>query len=162
VSLRKQMLTLCYLRGQRFGYTTYQSDPQAKITSLTAKTATGLNPSIHASIRALDGTAISHLTFPLSLPLPNASKLITKTDTISTTPRKTAKEAVKGYHQYLEETHNTICGRHPIGVLIAALSALEDKGMNSELRFTRYEQSSQCHTINDSSVSYASAFVRFI
>lgn len=35
----------------------------------------------------------------------------------------------RGYNKYLEETENTICGRHPIGVLLNILnySTLKEK-----------------------------------
>lgn len=58
-------------------------------------------------------------------------------------------------------TKNTICGRHPIGVLLGALTALEQEDRAVTIKWVRYEQSSQCFNINDSSVSYASAYVVF-
>jgi hypothetical protein len=58
-------------------------------------------------------------------------------------------------------TKNTICGRHPIGVLLGALSELEKGGRSAEIKWVRYEQSSKCFNIRDSSVSYASAYVKF-
>jgi len=62
---------------------------------------------------------------------------------------------------YLRRTANTICGRHPIGVLLGALTALEKEGHTSMIKWVRYEQSSQCFNTEDSSVSYASAYVSF-
>lgn len=64
------------------------------------------------------------------------------------------------FADYLKRTRNTICGRHPIGVLLAALEALGG-GEGQEIQFVRYEQSNQCANVNDSSVSYASAYVVF-
>eukprot|EP00850_Spirogloea_muscicola_P007201 SM000036S13245 [mRNA] locus=s36:126461:127792:+ [translate_table: standard] len=55
---------------------------------------------------------------------------------------------------YLRETENTICGRHPIAVLLQAVSSCRAE---LQTRFVRYEQSSRCRTLRDSSVSYASA-----
>lgn len=52
---------------------------------------------------------------------------------------RTAADAQREFAAYLKETRNTICGRHPIGVLLGALSALEQQGTSTELRFTRYE-----------------------
>lgn len=74
---------------------------------------------------------------------------------------KTAGEAHTDFAGYLKETKNTICGRHPIGVLLGAVAELE-KGENKvmELEWVRYEQSSACLTVRDSSVSYASGVVR--
>jgi len=72
-----------------------------------------------------------------------------------------ASAAHKNFAMYLERTHNTICGRHPIGVLLGALSALEEKGRQSKMKWVRYEQSNQCVLFEDWSVSYASAYVTF-
>ncbi|KAI9825841.1 MAG: hypothetical protein M1832_000781 [Thelocarpon impressellum] len=78
-----------------------------------------------------------------------------------------AMEAVSsGQHgaflRALRETGNTVCGRHPIGVAMAAVEALEKDGKVGEGRgrfeFVRYERSSDVVDVGDSSVSYASAF----
>ncbi|XP_039018335.1 protein MEMO1-like [Hibiscus syriacus] len=58
------------------------------------------------------------------------------------------------FEEYLSEYHNTICGRHPISVF---LHILRNSSMRIKIKFLRYEQSSQCKTTRDSSVSYASA-----
>lgn len=151
--------------GSRFRYTYYQASLEEDIQHLKASNPVNPNsPPIHASIRALDGQAIQELTYPTSLPTPDArdftagSVLPNSTDE---TEIRTAEEAQKDFASYLKSTNNTICGRHPIGVLMGALAQLEREGQQSQLRFTRYEQSSKCNTHRDSSVSYASAFVRF-
>ncbi|KAJ7038149.1 MEMO1 family [Mycena alexandri] len=73
-----------------------------------------------------------------------------------------AADAHAHFAEYLAETKNTICGRHPIGVLLGAMAALAPASARTpELKWVRYEQSSACLTIRDSSVSYASAWVRF-
>lgn len=54
----------------------------------------------------------------------------------------------------LQETGNTVCGRHPIGIVMAAMEAL---GGQSRFKFVRYETSSDCQKLSDSSVSYCSA-----
>lgn len=60
------------------------------------------------------------------------------------------------FKAYLQKTENTICGRHPISVLLNIIESL--KGTPAcELRFTHYAQSSRCKRARDSSVSYASA-----
>ena len=73
-----------------------------------------------------------------------------------------------GFNKYLNETGNTICGRHPIAVCLFMLTAYNknhsDKNSNGtdslhKLFFTRYEQSSPARSISDSSVSYASAVI---
>ncbi|XP_054818836.1 uncharacterized protein LOC129318217 [Prosopis cineraria] len=58
------------------------------------------------------------------------------------------------FKKYLLEYDNTICGRHPISVF---LHMLMNCSTNIKIKFLRYEQSSQCKTTRDSSVSYASA-----
>ncbi|KAI7820982.1 hypothetical protein BC939DRAFT_399064 [Gamsiella multidivaricata] len=63
--------------------------------------------------------------------------------------------------KYLKKTRNTICGRHPIGVLMAALEAdATNNGNKYRTRFVHYAQSSGARNASDSSVSYASAFVQ--
>ncbi|ORX72299.1 UPF0103-domain-containing protein [Linderina pennispora] len=64
------------------------------------------------------------------------------------------------FRQYLEETGNTICGRHPIGVLLAAVNHLFPNHTEGPvLRFVKYDQSSKVAFPTDSSVSYASAYL---
>ncbi|GAA5957060.1 hypothetical protein JCM3765_005394 [Sporobolomyces pararoseus] len=77
------------------------------------------------------------------------------------TAAKTPSKAHEEFASYLKTTKNTICGRHPIGVLLGALSALEDRVGDMRCEWVRYEQSSQVKSLRDSSVSYASAFVAF-
>ena len=64
----------------------------------------------------------------------------------------------------LRDTGNTVCGRHPIGVIMAAFETLKSQkplGGNSDqcnFQFIRYERSGDVVEGKDSSVSYASAF----
>ncbi|KAF3480622.1 DUF52 domain-containing protein [Arthroderma uncinatum] len=67
----------------------------------------------------------------------------------------------------LKRTGNTVCGRHPIGVVMAGMEELQQEGQGSEgeeglckgkFYFMRYERSSDCFSVADSSVSYVSAF----
>lgn len=68
----------------------------------------------------------------------------------------------KAFLTQLEETGNTVCGRHPIGVFMAAVEAAEDIGDGQgKFKFVRYERSSLVESVRDSSVSYASAFAVF-
>ena len=72
---------------------------------------------------------------------------------------------------FLEEvgrTGNTVCGRHPIGVFMAAVEGMEREGEENgdgewkgRMRFVRYERSSDVVSVRDSSVSYCSAFAVF-
>nr|CAG4641046.1 EOG090X09ZA [Eulimnadia texana] len=63
------------------------------------------------------------------------------------------------FTEYLKKYGNTICGRHPIGVLLNMVDHLRrtSNGHKMSLKFINYAQSSQCRTSSDSSVSYASA-----
>ncbi|KAI9797074.1 MAG: hypothetical protein M1833_005679 [Piccolia ochrophora] len=122
--------------GLRFSYTHYlPSAPSlAGGRSLKARDKAPSNPSIADSIGALD---------------------------------RLAMEAVEsGRHKLfldvLKETGNTVCGRHPIGVMMAAMQASKtDPGTEGEqgrFQFVRYERSSEVQGVGESSVSYASAF----
>ncbi|KAI0757042.1 MEMO1 family [Daedaleopsis nitida] len=131
--------------GTRFQYTFYYPKPPPSATPAIRLSRSDPSPAflkehpIHASISSLDHEAMELLTLP---PF-------------------TAASAHHEFAEYLARTKNTICGRHPIGVLFGALAVLEKEGKTPKLRWVRYEQSSQCMTIKDSSVSYASAFVTF-
>lgn len=59
-----------------------------------------------------------------------------------------------GFEKYLKEFQNTICGRHPISLL---LNSIEQSSKQYELSFVQYSQSNQAKNQDDSSVSYASA-----
>ena len=69
------------------------------------------------------------------------------------------------FAEYLKRTRNTICGRHPIGVLLAALderAKTDGAAATSDafaVAFLAYRQSSACTSMADSSVSYAAAAV---
>lgn len=130
--------------GSRFSYTYYRAQPADSI-SLTSRTPSSAYASvpIHQSIRQLDEQGVLAITHPHSSSAP-----------------KTALEARDQFNAYLKQTKNTVCGRHPIGVLLAALAHLEHTtDTRSECKFTRYEQSSPCLSPRDSSVSYASAYI---
>jgi MEMO1 family protein len=123
--------------------------PAARLTQHGQPPATLSSHPIHESIRELDHEGMDALMLPLS-----------KNE--GATNVSAAARAHANFATYLARTHNTICGRHPIGVLLGALAKIEeDENRPATLRFVRYEQSSQCFSVKDSSVSYASAFVRF-
>ena len=63
------------------------------------------------------------------------------------------------FSNYLKKYHNTMCGRHPIGVLLNAINELQKNGMNMSFSFLNYAQSSQCRNWQDSSVSYAAGAI---
>lgn len=60
----------------------------------------------------------------------------------------------------IQKTGNTVCGRHPIGVIMAAVEELasKDEEKKGRFHFIRYERSSDVLDVADSSVSYVSAF----
>jgi len=66
---------------------------------------------------------------------------------------------VKGFKQYLKSTRNTICGRHPIGVLLNAIVQCSPSWENINIKFVKYAQSNQVKHEKESSVSYASAYL---
>ncbi|XP_065882573.1 protein MEMO1-like [Dysidea avara] len=64
----------------------------------------------------------------------------------------------EGFAKYLDKYSNTICGRHPIGVLLQAIDHLKSTTQAKfQLKFLHYAQSSKCKSYSDSSVSYAAA-----
>eukprot|EP00037_Helgoeca_nana_P016820 m.158820 g.158820 ORF g.158820 m.158820 type:complete len:292 (-) comp23700_c0_seq1:223-1098(-) len=62
-----------------------------------------------------------------------------------------------GFKAYLDKTQNTICGRNPISLLLRTLKT--KSAIPRSIKFTTYAQSSQCVSVGDSSVSYASAII---
>ena len=119
--------------GTRFRYT-YYGPASGNATSLRTSDREPKNPPIHESIKQVDFECMG--------------------------------ACESGSHQkwldVLAETGNTVCGRHPIGVMMAAIEELEKESGSEagerKFRFVRYERSSECKRIADSSVSYASAF----
>ncbi|CAG8833885.1 41205_t:CDS:2 [Gigaspora margarita] len=133
--------------GQRFCYTYYSDSPNTSI-NLSRKSNTPLSIPIYKSIENLDREGMSII------------------------------ESMnhKEFHSYLSKTKNTICGRYPIGVLLSTIDALQSSQESSaaesgerpkltfdttkpRIRFVHYSQSSQVTRGDDSSVSYASAYV---
>ncbi|KAJ4358872.1 hypothetical protein N0V95_002651 [Ascochyta clinopodiicola] len=117
--------------GSRFRYTYYQPPNSSSGTNLKSNSRVASDYPIHESIAAVD---------------------------------KESMDAVEaGSHreflQQLRDTGNTVCGRHPIGVFLAAVEKAEGLGDGKgRFKFVRYERSSLVEDISDSSVSYASAF----
>ena len=60
----------------------------------------------------------------------------------------------------IQQTGNTVCGRHPIGVIMAGIEeiAAHHEEKKGKFHFIRYERSSDAIDVSDSSVSYVSAF----
>jgi AmmeMemoRadiSam system protein B len=121
-------------RGTRFSYTHYfttlpTSSPDDPCINLNRNSKTGPHK-IHESIEALDKLGMAAIE----------------------------TSSHDDFADYLKVTHNTICGRHPIGVIMAAIEVLGSENGKGRFKFVRYEQSSKVTQPNDSSVSYASAF----
>lgn len=111
--------------GLRFRYTYYVPSPDSAI-SLKQTDKMPKDPPIHESIKQVDFECMG--------------------------------ACESGKHDewlgVLEETGNTVCGRHPIGIVMAAMETLGGQG---RFKFVRYDRSSECKKISDSSVSYCSA-----
>ncbi len=120
--------------GSRFSYTAYapQGDVQ-QIQSLSRRAAPPSNPTIHESIKRIDHLAM---------------------DAIESGNHN-------AFVDNLRHTKNTVCGRHPIGVMMAALEVLAKEGAEDgkyRFRFVQYQRSGLVEDVSDSSVSYASAY----
>ncbi|GAA5822378.1 hypothetical protein JCM3770_002370 [Rhodotorula araucariae] len=149
--------------GSRFRYTHYHpptsSDPTAG-KALTAGNFAQTVPDGEAwrGIERLDKLGMETIAFSLA---PSSTR--NGGNNPATEDDKPPSAAHDQFAAYLKATRNTICGRHPIGVLLGALSALEhdEAWVRSGVRceWVRYEQSSRVRNVGDSSVSYASAFV---
>ena len=85
--------------GSRFRYTYYE-DSNGNPTNLSSSSKRPANPAIHESIAEVDMRCV---------------------DAVETG----VHDAFLGV---LRETGNTVCGRHPIGVVMAAVEALEKEG----------------------------------
>lgn len=147
-------------RGTRFQYTHYYASPPEensetsppvyRLSRSQAPPNSLSNFPIHASIEALDREALRILTLPGVY--------------------ESAAASHDSFAAYLGRTKNTICGRHPIGILLGALAQLEKlseggddhrEGRRAVVKWVKYAQSSKCFDTSDSSVSYASAYVVF-
>ncbi|KAK4162304.1 MEMO1 family [Cladorrhinum sp. PSN259] len=65
------------------------------------------------------------------------------------------------FYKVIQDTRNTVCGRHPIGVMMATLEAVSKDGLaegKGKFKFVQYQRSSLVKKNSDSSVSYASAY----
>lgn len=60
------------------------------------------------------------------------------------------------FASYLRRYSNTICGRHPIAVLLHSLNCSSEQ---FSVTFLNYDRSCLARSFDDSSVSYASAVV---
>ncbi|KAG2180088.1 hypothetical protein INT43_003876 [Umbelopsis isabellina] len=111
--------------GSRFRYTYYRADETSEPIHLKSSTKSSeITTPIHKSISNLDHRGMEII------------------ETLNH----------EDFAKYLRETDNTICGRHPIGVLLAALAVLrQNSQQKQQLKFVHYDQSSPCKTSKDSS-----------
>ncbi|KAJ2800432.1 hypothetical protein H4R20_004066 [Coemansia guatemalensis] len=121
--------------GSRFGYTLYKESDNSRAVMLNRRSDRPTGVPVWQSIERLDFDGMEAITH-----IDHAR-----------------------FKQYLDETENTICGRHPIGVLLAAVNALypvgEQGSESPRLRFVKYDQSNKVLSASGSSVSYASAYL---
>ncbi|KAF2192098.1 UPF0103-domain-containing protein [Zopfia rhizophila CBS 207.26] len=119
--------------GSRFRYTYYRPS-SGPAQQLRTSSSSPKSPKIYESIAAVDHESM---------------------DVVETGSHEE-------FLQQLEETGNTVCGRHPIGVFMAAVEANEglERG-KGRFKFVRYERSGDVESVRDSSVSYCSAFAVF-
>ena len=120
--------------GSRFNYTNYLADLSSEdsIRVLRSSDRNISNPTIYESIDAID--------------------------------RMTMEAIGTGRHdrfvRSLRKTGNTVCGRHPIGIVMAAMEYLQNESRiaRTQFQFVQYTRSSNCIKTSDSSVSYVSAY----
>ena len=116
--------------GSRFRYTYYQPADNSPATQLRSSSRIPSAYPIHESIKAVDYESM---------------------DAVESGEHKR-------FLNQLKETGNTVCGRHPIGLFMAAVEKAEGIGEDKgKFKFLRYERSSLCEDVKDSSVSYCSA-----
>jgi AmmeMemoRadiSam system protein B len=117
--------------GSRFRYTYYQPADTSPAMQLKSSSRVASDYPIHNSIAAVD--------------------------------HETMDAVESGSHRQflsqLRKTGNTVCGRHPIGLFMAAVEKADGLGSGKgTFKFLRYERSSLVEEVRDSSVSYCSAF----
>jgi AmmeMemoRadiSam system protein B len=117
--------------GSRFRYTYYQPADNSAATQLRSSSKIPRDYPIHESIAAVDQESM---------------------------------DAVESgsHEEFLDQlvrTGNTVCGRHPIGLFMAAVEKAEGMGADQgRFKFLKYERSGLVEDVKDSSVSYCSAF----
>ncbi|CAG8951028.1 hypothetical protein HYFRA_00006425 [Hymenoscyphus fraxineus] len=123
--------------GSRFQYTYYipnGSTTEGGGISLRRRDPVPTDPPIHESIERLDRMSMKSIEAGTH----------------------------KSFLKNMRETENTVCGRHPIGVVLAAIDQLREAGKvpadRGYFKFTQYSRSSDPVDASDSSVSYASAY----
>ncbi|CAK9436752.1 uncharacterized protein LODBEIA_P12740 [Lodderomyces beijingensis] len=124
--------------GSRFGYTTVLPERTSSLHSLEkdlvslTKSTRLTDFSIHASIENLDRMALDIAT----------------------------KGSSQQWKQYIRTSENTICGQKPISIVLQLLEKYGRSGATDVFQWIGYSQSNPARSIRDSSVSYASGYVK--
>jgi AmmeMemoRadiSam system protein B len=117
--------------GSRFRYTYYQPADDSPATQLKSNSRVPHDYPIHESIAAIDQESMDAVE----------------------------SGSHRQFLDQLRKTGNTVCGRHPIGLFMAAVEKAGDLGEGKgRFRFVMYNRSSLVEGVKDSSVSYCSAF----
>ncbi|KAK5092451.1 hypothetical protein LTR70_005412 [Exophiala xenobiotica] len=152
--------------GARFSYTYYIADAPSPATSpSTLPNGVGAQPAsldVHKQHNWRQGMMVRGSKAPSN---PRIHESIAEVDRACMCAIASGK--YNEFAHVIEETANTVCGRHPIGVFMAGVEEVEKQnaddegsqgGLKRRFRFMRYERSSDVFTGKDSSVSYVSAF----
>lgn len=120
--------------GQGFSYTVYSETLQPdNLTSLNYRKAAPVGPPIHESIKALDQSSMDAVE----------------------------SGSHDAFVDNLKMTRNTVCGRHPIGVTMAALEILRAEHRDQtkgRFHVIMYDRSNLVEDPSDQSVSYVAAY----
>jgi AmmeMemoRadiSam system protein B len=149
--------------GSRFGYTYYVPHaPQQRPPLPLSHTHLPQPPTtIQAAEEAFNEVSSGRSSLTRNNELGKAEIY----DSISAVDIATMKAITTGttgeFLKILRSTGNTVCGRHPIGVMMAALEEVaatsSGSGEVGKFHFIRYERSSDPDMVSESSVSYVSA-----
>jgi len=116
--------------GSRFRYTYYQSEDASSAKSIRSNSEVSSDWPIHESIKVVDEESMNAVE----------------------------SGSHDKFMDQLKDTGNTVCGRHPIGVFMAAAEKAKLGGDKGWFKFLRYERSELVDDVRDSSVSYCCAF----
>jgi MEMO1 family protein len=159
--------------GSRFGYTYYL--PSAPSPALSPLNLPNGAAAAVGDATSMDLQADTNLDQGIHLVSKNTPKTGQPAvhESIAHTDRACMCAIATGQHsaflKTLSDTGNTVCGRHPIGVFMAAWEEVQQGKTEADrkadassgkgrFRFVRYERSSDVESARDSSVSYISGF----
>lgn len=151
--------------GRRFGYTFYSHAAEIPAPELPLSASSLPQPGeddtearVSQELDHLSSQAIAQIT-PHNFPDPNTSPFlhssISSCDKLCMSAITTG--STQSFREVIRGTGNTVCGRHPINIIMEALEEYSQSGGKGRFHFLRYDRSSDALTIRDSSVSYVSA-----